>query len=214
MLLSPAELLSSTQRTNWLSRVASVGCNQPGLLFPLHDSGQAWVRLPLRKTQSLPRRLAPLRAEAPHFQVGQAAGENARRLGMRRKVQRGRLPRPSTHRAGLQGRGFLSLGSRKAGRPAASETGRGAGRMQRASRRDHERGTRSVGTRGGPQLRTRQPRKGLSYCDAPGRPLAGLPTGGRGIPRPDPRGRRGSRPRRSWRGSRVSPTRGGRADAG
>ena len=63
----------------------------------------------------------------------------------------GRLPRPITHRAGLQGRGFLSLGSRKAGRPAASKPGRGAGRRQRAARRDHERGTRSGGTRGSPQ---------------------------------------------------------------
>ncbi len=32
--------------------------------------------------------LAPLRAETPHFQVGQASGENARRIGMPQKTQR------------------------------------------------------------------------------------------------------------------------------
>ena len=62
MLLSPAERLSATQRTNWLSRVALVGCKQPGLLFPLMTQGQpGHVFRPGMRTRPNRKPLSPQR---------------------------------------------------------------------------------------------------------------------------------------------------------
>ena len=74
------------------------------------------MRLPPAKAPSRPRRLAPLRAEAPHLRVGQASGEDARRIGRCREARRVRLPRLTTHKARQAGHRDPGTGAPRPGR--------------------------------------------------------------------------------------------------